>query len=102
MRSETYVGPWLPEPLMTDPTPGPAERADLAESVSLAFLTLLESLSPTERAAFRLHEVFDYQYAAVAAILGKSQANCRQMASRVNNGIESPQIIGLNCPLIIA
>jgi RNA polymerase sigma-70 factor (ECF subfamily) len=67
---------------MTDPAPGPPESAALAESLSLAFLTLLESLSPVERAAFLLREVFDYDYGEIAAILDKSEANCRQMVSR--------------------
>ncbi len=81
-QRETYIGPWLPEPIMTDPTPGPADSAALAESLSLAFLTLLESLSPIERAAFLLREVFDYEYAEIAEIVGKSETNCRQRVSR--------------------
>lgn len=81
-QRETYIGPWLPEPMLTDPTPGPADSVALAESLSLAFLTLLESLSPIERAVFLLREVFDYEYAEIADIVGKAEANCRQMVSR--------------------
>jgi RNA polymerase sigma factor (sigma-70 family) len=67
-RREAYVGPWLPEPLLDapDPAPGPAERAELADSLSLAFLVLLERLTPAERAAFLLREVFSEDYARIA------------------------------------
>jgi RNA polymerase sigma-70 factor (ECF subfamily) len=78
-QRETYIGPWLPEPLMTTEAP---DSAALAESLSLAFLHLLESLSPIERAVFLLREVFDYEYAEIAGIVQKSEANCRQMVSR--------------------
>jgi RNA polymerase sigma-70 factor (ECF subfamily) len=74
-RRETYVGPWLPEPIRT------GEAVD-ARALSLAFMYLLERLSPAERAAFLLAEVFDYRYAEVATILGKSQDACRQLAAR--------------------
>jgi RNA polymerase sigma-70 factor (ECF subfamily) len=74
-RRETYVGPWLPEPVFTPPDTDPAD-------ISTAFLLLLERLSPPERAAFLLHDVFDYDYAEVAAILGKGEDACRQLASR--------------------
>jgi RNA polymerase sigma-70 factor (ECF subfamily) len=79
-RRETYVGPWLPEPIATAPT---ADVHDL----SLAFLRLLERLSPAERAAFLLAEVFDYSHAEVAAILGKSEAACRQLAARARAAV---------------
>ena len=62
-RRESYVGPWLPEPLVEDPAPGPASRAELADSLSLALLVLLERLTPVERAAYLLREVFGYEYA---------------------------------------
>lgn len=79
-RRESYVGPWLPEPLLTRETePDAAERA---ETLSTAFLVLLQSLNPVERAVFLLREVFDYDYAEVARIVDKSEANCRQIARR--------------------
>ncbi len=82
VRREAYVGPWLPEPLVVDDAPGPDEAAELADSVSLAFLVLLEELTPVERAVFLLREVFGYDYPAVAAMVGKSEANCRQLVVR--------------------
>lgn len=84
VRREAYVGPWLPEPLVdaADPEPGPGDRVALAESLSTAFLVLLETLSPKERAAFLLHDVFAYGYAEVAEIVGESEAYCRQLARR--------------------
>jgi len=84
-----YVGPWLPEPLVIDETPGPARRAETAEQVSLAFLALLERLGPEERAAFLLHEVFDYDYARIAAMLGRTEANCRQMVHRARQRLQA-------------
>lgn len=85
---ETYVGPWLPEPLVEDPEPAPETVAETAESLSLAFLVLLENLSPVERAAFLLHDIFDYQYAEVADILGRTEAGCRQAAKRARDRID--------------
>jgi RNA polymerase sigma-70 factor (ECF subfamily) len=82
VRREAYVGPWLPEPLVADNAPGPDETAELADSVSLAFLVLLEELTPVERAVFLLREVFGYDYPTVAAMVGKSEANCRQLIAR--------------------
>ena len=82
VRRETYVGPWLPEPLVADSAPGPDEAAELADSVSLAFLVLLEELTPVERAVFLLREVFGYDYPTVASMVGKSEANCRQLVVR--------------------
>ena len=82
VRREEYVGPWLPEPLVTEQAPGPAEELARADSLSTAFLVLLESLAPRERAAFLLREVFDYDYAEVARILETSEDNCRQMVHR--------------------
>jgi RNA polymerase sigma-70 factor (ECF subfamily) len=84
----TYLGPWLPEPITTaEPaealaSANPEERVDLYESISLAFLVLLEQLQPIERAVFLLREVFEYDYAEIAAFLGKSEAACRQSFSR--------------------
>src|SRR5690349_5459525 len=74
-RREAYVGPWLPEPLVEDPAPGPASRAELADSLSLAMLTLLERLTPTERAAYLLREAFGYEYAQIAPIIERTEVN---------------------------
>jgi RNA polymerase sigma-70 factor (TIGR02957 family) len=79
-RRERYVGEWLPEPLVTDPTP--AEHAETADSLSLAFLVLLETLSPRQRAAFLLREVFDYPYPEVADIIGTDVDSARHLVAR--------------------
>jgi RNA polymerase sigma-70 factor (ECF subfamily) len=84
-RRETYVGPWLPEPLVAEPDP--ADRVTLAESVSMAFLIMLESLSPAERVAFLLHDVFGYSHGEVAAMLGRNEAACRQLVSRARRHV---------------
>src|SRR5438270_8947714 len=84
-QRELYVGPWLPEPISTVEAPEIAsveERVDKEESISLAFLVLLEQLQPMERAVFLLREVFEYDYAEIATFLGKSEAACRQAFSR--------------------
>ncbi len=84
-QREVYLGPWLPEPITTPAVlqqSGPEERVDRAESISLAFMVLLEELQPMERAVFLLREVFDYEYAEIAAMLGKSEDACRQALSR--------------------
>ena len=83
-----YVGEWLPEPLVTDGDADPARQAELADSLSLAFLVLLESLSPEQRAALLLHDVFDYDYAEIAEIVGKSEDNARQLAARARRHVE--------------
>lgn len=85
-RRERYVGEWLPEPLVTDPSP--AERAETADSLSLAFLVLLESLSPQQRAAFLLREVFEYPYAEVAEIVGTDVDSTRHLVARARNHIQ--------------
>jgi RNA polymerase sigma-70 factor, ECF subfamily len=87
-KRETYVGPWLPEPLVTEDTP---DTVELAESLSMAFLVLLERLAPVERAAFLLHEVFDFEYAEIARVLDKTEANCRQLVARARKRVGSPQ-----------
>jgi RNA polymerase sigma-70 factor (TIGR02957 family) len=87
-RRERYVGEWLPEPLVSDPADDPARRAEMADSLSLAFLVLLESLSPEQRAALVLHDVFDYRYDEIAAILGKREDNARQLAARARRHVE--------------
>jgi RNA polymerase sigma-70 factor (TIGR02957 family) len=86
VRRESYVGEWLPEPLVGDA--GPAQAAEMAGSLSLAFLVLLETLSPEQRAAFLLHDVFDYRYDEVAAIVGKSEDNARQLAARARRHVQ--------------
>ena len=88
VRREAYVGAWLPEPLVEDTDPGPAERAEMSDSLSMAFLVLLESLSPTERAVFLLHEVFGYDYKEIAEITGKSEPNCRQILVRARHHVD--------------
>jgi RNA polymerase sigma-70 factor (TIGR02957 family) len=87
VRRESYVGTWLPEPLVTDQAPGPAERVEMSDSLSMAFLLLLEKLSPAERAVFLLREVFGYGYDEIAATTGKSEAACRQLFTRARRGI---------------
>lgn len=83
-QRERYIGPWLPEPILTDAHPELAENAILAESLGFAFLIMLEQLGPLERAVFLLREVFDYGYAEIAAIVGKSETNCRQILHRAH------------------
>jgi len=88
VRREMYVGDWLPEPVVVSVAePGPAEHAELADSLSMAFLVLLETLSPVERAVFMLREVFGYDYQAVARITGKTEVNCRQIFTRARQHI---------------
>jgi RNA polymerase sigma-70 factor (ECF subfamily) len=84
-RRETYVGPWLPEPLIEEEPVDPLERA---EDVSVAFLLALERLSPLERAVFLLHDVFDQDYGQVATALGRDEAACRQLASRARGHLK--------------
>ncbi|MEU6783566.1 RNA polymerase sigma-70 factor [Nonomuraea angiospora] len=86
-RKETYVGPWLPEPLLT--APDVAEDVELAESVSMALMLVLETLSPTERAVFVLHEVFDVGYDEIAAAVGKNPAAVRQIAHRARRHVDA-------------
>src|SRR5258708_2966655 len=84
-KREVYVGPWLPEPILAAPAPAsedPAERVDREESISLAFLVLLEQFQPFERAVFLLREVFAYEFAEIATMLDKSEAPCRLSFSR--------------------
>ena len=82
VRRESYVGTWLPEPIVADLHDSPEQMAELSDSLSMAFLVLLESLSPVERAVFLLREVFDYPYEDIAQIVDKSEANCRQIFGR--------------------
>jgi RNA polymerase sigma-70 factor (ECF subfamily) len=87
-RRERYVGEWLPEPIITDSHDDPAQHAQTADSLSLAMLVLLESLSPEQRAVLLLHDVFDYPYPEIAAIVGKSEDNVRQLATRARRHVE--------------
>ncbi|MFB7510802.1 sigma factor-like helix-turn-helix DNA-binding protein, partial [Streptomyces broussonetiae] len=90
-RGEAYVGPWLPEPYVTefgDTAPDAAERVMLADSVSFAVLVVLESLSPLERAVFVLREAFGYPYAEIASLLGRGEAAVRQLAGRARRHVE--------------
>ncbi len=95
VRRESYVGDWLPEPLLTGPTPtasaspDPAAAAEQADSLSMAFLLLLERLTPVERAVFLLHDVFGYDYNETAGIVGRNAANCRQIAHRAREHVEA-------------
>jgi RNA polymerase sigma-70 factor (ECF subfamily) len=87
-RREAYVGPWLPEPLLTA-TPDAAGRAELAESVSLAMLVVLESLTPEERAVFVLHEVFGFTHAEIAAAIGRTGTSVRQLMHRAREHVQA-------------
>jgi RNA polymerase sigma-70 factor (TIGR02957 family) len=87
-RREEYVGEWLPEPIITDGHGDPARHAEMADSLSLAMLVLLESLSPEQRAVLLLHDVFDYDHAQIAQIIGKSQDNVRQLAIRARRHVK--------------
>jgi RNA polymerase sigma-70 factor (ECF subfamily) len=89
VRRESYVGTWLPEPLLTEGEPDAAQHAETADSLSMGFLVLLESLTPVERAVFLLHEVFDYGYDEIAAIVGKTEDNCRQIAVRARRQVQA-------------
>ncbi|HWM07576.1 MAG TPA: RNA polymerase sigma-70 factor [Actinophytocola sp.] len=88
VRRETYVGPWFPEPLLTDPYADPARSAELADSVSMAALLLLERLSPLERAVFVLREVFGFGFPEIATAVDRSEAACRQLAVRARRHME--------------
>jgi RNA polymerase sigma factor (sigma-70 family) len=88
VRRETYVGEWLPEPFVASGDDDPARKAEMADSLSLAFLVLLESLSPEQRAAFLLREVFDEPYDRIAEIVGTSEQNARQLATRARRHVE--------------
>jgi RNA polymerase sigma-70 factor (ECF subfamily) len=87
-RRERYVGEWLPEPIITDGRDDPAAQAEVADSLSLALLVVLEKLSPEQRAVLLLRDVFDYSYAEIARIVGKSEAAVRQLASRARRRVE--------------
>src|SRR5215217_6367694 len=88
LHRESYVGEWLPEPLMTSVDDDPARKAEMADSLSLAFLVMLESLSPEQRAAFLLREVFEEPYDRIAEIVGTSEQNARQLAARARRHVK--------------
>jgi RNA polymerase sigma-70 factor (ECF subfamily) len=87
-RREAYVGPWFPEPLLTDPYEDPQRSAELADTVSMAALLLLERLSPLERAVFVLREVFGFGFPDIASAVGRSEAACRQLAVRARRHMD--------------
>jgi RNA polymerase sigma-70 factor (ECF subfamily) len=89
VRREAYVGPWLPEPIAADPAPDAAASAELADTLSMAFLVVLETLSPDERAVLLLHDVFAYPHADIAEMLGRTDASCRQLLRRARQRIEA-------------
>jgi RNA polymerase sigma-70 factor, ECF subfamily len=89
VRRETYVGQWFPEPLLTDPYDDPARSAELADSVSMAALLLLERLTPLERAVFVLREVFGFGFPEIASAVGRSEAACRQLAARARRHMDA-------------
>jgi RNA polymerase sigma-70 factor (ECF subfamily) len=86
-RREEYVGQWLPEPVVTAPGSDPLENLRVDESLSVAFLLMLERLTPVERAVFLLREVFEYEYPELAAVLGENEANCRQILHRARQHV---------------
>jgi RNA polymerase sigma-70 factor (ECF subfamily) len=88
VRREQYVGSWIPEPLVAE-APGPGEVAETADSLSLSFLVLLESLSPVERAVFLLRDVFAYDYELISQVVDRSEENCRQIATRARRHLEA-------------
>ena len=88
-RREAYIGPWLPEPLLTTTGPDTAERAELAESVSLAMLVVLESLTPDERAVFVLHEVFGFALTEIATAIGRTDTSVRQLMHRAREHVQA-------------
>ncbi len=112
-RREVYVGPWLPEPMPTDDTaPAPDRVAELDESLTMGYLHLLEQLTPHERAAHLLHEVYDFSYREIASMIDREEANCRQLASRARSKLRasrpdpdrvpSPDVDGQFCHRLVA
>src|SRR5512146_1282519 len=88
-QREEYVGPWFPEPLLTDPFEDPERSAELADSVSMAALLLLERLTPLERAVFVLREVFGFSFPEIASVVDRSEAACRQLAVRARRHVDA-------------
>jgi RNA polymerase sigma-70 factor, ECF subfamily len=98
MRREEYVGPWLPDPVTDTAALAPDAQTELAEDLSVALLLALDRLSPLERAAFLLHDVFDYSFAEVANALGRNEAACRQLASRARTRVRDARPAGASPP----
>ncbi len=97
-RRETYVGPWLPEPIVDTAALAPDSQTELAEDLSIALLLTLDRLSPLERAAFLLHDVFDFSFTEVAGALGRSDAACRQLAARARAHVRAVRPRGATAP----
>src|SRR5262245_57181031 len=97
-RREEYVGPWLPEPVVDTAALAPDRRTELAEDLSVALLLTLDRLSPLERAAFLLHDVFDFSFSEVAAALERSEAACRQLAARARAHVRQARPRGATAP----
>lgn len=97
-RREEYVGPWLPEPVVDTAALAPDSRAELAEDLSIALLLTLDRLSPLERAAFLLHDIFDFPFGEVATTLGRSEAACRQLATRARGHVRNLRPRGTTAP----
>src|SRR4051794_20054026 len=98
-RREEYVGPWLPEPVLDTAALTPDSQTELAEDLSVALLLTLDRLSPLERAAFLLHDVFDFRFSEVAAALERSEAACRQLAARARAHVRAVRPRGTTAPL---
>jgi RNA polymerase sigma-70 factor (ECF subfamily) len=98
-RRETYVGPWLPEPVLDTDALAPDSHTELAEDLSIALLLTLDRLSPLERAAFLLHDVFDFSFGEVAAALDRSEAACRQLAARARAHVRDARPRGVTKPM---
>jgi RNA polymerase sigma-70 factor, ECF subfamily len=98
MKREEYVGPWLPDPITDTASLAPDAQTELAEDLSVALLLALDRLSPLERAAFLLHDVFDYSFSQVAAALGRNEAACRQLASRARTRVKEARPKGVTPP----
>lgn len=92
VQRETYIGPWLPEPLVVDPAISPEAAVELRSDVSLAFMVMLERLSPLERAVFLLHDVFDFAHAEIARIVAKSEAAVRQIVTRARSRVQTDRV----------
>jgi RNA polymerase sigma-70 factor (ECF subfamily) len=97
-RREQYVGPWLPEPVLDTRALAPDTHADLADDLSIALLLTLDRLSPLERAAFLLHDVFEFSFREIASALGRSEAACRQLASRARAHVRAARPCGATAP----
>lgn len=97
-RREAYIGPWLPEPVVDTAALAPDRQTELAEDLSIALLLTLDRLSPLERAAFLLHDVFDFAFSEVAAALGRSETACRQLATRARSHVRAARPRGASAP----